>query len=83
MSEPVRSTIQLTDAKGVVRHGGEWLVLWSDPDSLKSAEERARERAHAARRGAHERYLAAALRGIAHRPELRVLFRGAVPGAAP
>ena len=83
MSGPVRSTIQLADAKGIVRHGGEWLVLWSDPDSLKSAEEKARERASAARRGEHERHLAAALRSIAHRPELRVLFRGEVAEASP
>ncbi len=82
MSQPVRSTIQLADAKGVIRHGGEWLVLWSDPESLKSGAERARERAHATRRGEHERYLAAALRGVAHRPQLRVLFRGEVPEAS-
>lgn len=40
MAKPVRSTIQKRDDKGVVRHGGEWLAIWSDPNSLKSATEK-------------------------------------------
>ena len=36
LHEPVRSTIQKRDARGTIRHGGEWLALWSDPDSMKT-----------------------------------------------
>ncbi|MFY2822480.1 cobaltochelatase CobT-related protein [Ruegeria sp. MALMAid1280] len=43
MTEDVRSTIQKRDDKGVVRHGGEWLTIWSDPDSLKSESEKREE----------------------------------------
>src|SRR3954447_23758170 len=76
MNEAVRSTIQLADDKGVVRHGGEWLVLWSDPDSVKTPVELAAARRAAARRAENERFIAAALRGIAGLPELRVRFAG-------
>lgn len=72
----IRSTIQLADDKGIVRHGGEWLVLWSDPDSLKTEAELAAGRRAAARRAEGERVVAAALRGIARKPELRVRFAG-------
>lgn len=72
----IRSTIQLADDKGIVRHGGEWLVLWSDPDSLKTEAELAAGRRAAARRAEGERVIAAALRGIARKPELRVRFAG-------
>ncbi|MFO1070915.1 MAG: cobaltochelatase subunit CobT [Geminicoccaceae bacterium] len=83
MAEAVRSTIQLADDKGVVRHGGEWLVLWCDPDSIKTADERSLDRADAARRAACERYLAATLRSIAGRPELPVTFGGDRVEASP
>lgn len=43
MAEDVRSTIQKRDDQGIVRHGGEWLAIWSDPDSLKSVSERREE----------------------------------------
>ena len=49
VQEKVRSTIQKRDSKGVVRHGAEWLVIWSDPDSIKSRAECDEE--SAARRG--------------------------------
>ena len=48
MSEDVRSTIQKRDEKGVVRHGGEWLAIWSDPGSVLSDAEK-RESAQAER----------------------------------
>jgi cobaltochelatase CobT len=72
----IRSTIQLADDNGIIRHGGEWLVLWSDPDSVKTEAELAAGRRAAKRRAEHERLIAAALRGIARRPELRVRFAG-------
>lgn len=37
--EEIRSTIQLRDEQGRVRHGAEWLALWSDPDSMRSQAE--------------------------------------------
>lgn len=46
MSEDIRSTIQKRDDKGVVRHGGEWLAIWSDPDSVKTDAEKREESAH-------------------------------------
>ena len=49
LSDAVRSTIQKRDAKGAIRHGGEWLALWSDPDSMKTGAELRQE---AAERGA-------------------------------
>jgi cobaltochelatase CobT len=76
MTGRVRSTIQLADDRGVVRHGAEWLYLWSDPDSLKSEAELAAGRRAIERRTEHERLIAAALRGIARLPELRVRFAG-------
>jgi cobaltochelatase CobT len=76
MSEAVRSTIQLADDKGVVRHGGEWLLIWSDPDSLKTEAELGAAHRAMARRAEHERLIAAALRGIARLPELRVRLAG-------
>jgi cobaltochelatase CobT len=69
-----RSTIQKRDAAGVVRHGGEWLVIWSDPDSIKSVEERLAEAHATARQGEHQRHIAAALRSVARRPGLKVSF---------
>ena len=48
-------------------------MIWSDPDSIKSAEERAAE-AHAQ----HQRYIAAALRSVAGRPGLKVSFGSGV-----
>jgi cobaltochelatase CobT len=76
MTKAVRSTIGLADEKGIVRHGGEWLILWSDPDSLRSQAERAANRAAAQRRVELERFIAAALRAIARLPELRIRFAG-------
>ena len=71
---PTRSTIQKRDASGTVRHGGEWLVIWSDPDSIRSAEEREAEAQATTLQGEHQRQIAAALRSVAHRPGLRVSF---------
>jgi cobaltochelatase CobT len=65
VGEKVRSTIQKRDAKGVIRHGAEWLTIWSDPESLRSdAERRARSET--------ERRLAAAARSISRNPALQV-----------
>ena len=74
MSDSVRSTIQKRDAKGAIRHGGEWLALWSDPDSMKT---RAELRQEAAERGAIvgvEHQLAAAARSLSGDPAMQVAF---------
>jgi cobaltochelatase CobT len=74
LSESVRSTIQKRDAKGAIRHGGEWLALWSDPDSMKT---RAELRQEAAARSAAltvEHQLAAAARSLAGDPWMQIAF---------
>lgn len=72
MAEKIRSTIQKRDDKGVIRHGAEWLTLWSDPDSVKTdAEKRSDSDARRARLEA-ERHFAAAARSIARDPALQV-----------
>ncbi len=68
----VRSTIQKRDAKGVIRHGAEWLALWSDPESMKTGAERQRESAGLRARLELEKHLSAAGRSIAADPDLRV-----------
>jgi len=74
MTAAVRSTELRRDAEGVVRHGSEWLALWADPESFRSATARARDLA-AARATAHaERAVAATLRAMARRPALDVAF---------
>jgi cobaltochelatase CobT len=74
LSDSVRSTIQKRDAKGAIRHGGEWLALWSDPDSMKT---RAELRQEATERGAIvavEHQLAAAARSLSGDPAMQVTF---------
>jgi len=74
VTEDVRSTLQKRDTKGQVRHGGEWLAIWSDPDSLKSDAER---REAAALDQVTERIraeLAASARSLAGNPALEVSF---------
>jgi len=65
LAEKIRSTIQKRDAKGVIRHGAEWLAIWADPESLRSAAEK-----RAARET--ERCLAAAARAISGDPALQM-----------
>lgn len=76
MSAEVRSTAQRKDEKGRIRHGGEWLAIWSDPDSLRNDAERrvaaAAERDTLARQAA----LAASIRSIANRTDIDVVFGG-------
>lgn len=80
--EKIRSTILKRDAKGVVRHGAEWLALWSDPHSMRSdAERRAnaaaeRHRLHLATR------LSAAARSLSGRADLDVHIGDTAPAHA-
>jgi cobaltochelatase CobT len=74
VTETVRSTIQKRDAKGVIRHGGEWLALWSDPDSMKSAAELKDEAAERQLVLSIEHQLAAAARALAGNPDLQITF---------
>ena len=74
VNETVRSTIQKRDAKGVIRHGGEWLALWSDPDSMKTAAELKHEAAERKAVLSVEHQLAAAARALAGDPDLQVTF---------
>ena len=81
MNDAVRSTIQKRDAKGVIRHGGEWLALWSDPDSMKSDAELERE---VVERGAAlrlEQKLGAAARAVSGNPDMQISFAGFGAGA--
>ncbi len=72
--ERTRSTIQKRDAKGVIRHGAEWLALWSDPDSMKTRAEKAEESAATRARVAAERSLAAAARSLSGDLNLQIEF---------
>ena len=72
--ETVRSTELRRDSEGVVRHGSEWLLLWADPDSIRSAEARARAMEVARRTARAERAVAAALRAMAGQDGLGVRF---------
>jgi len=77
VSEIVRSTIQKRDAKGVIRHGGEWLALWSDPDSMKSAAELRQDAAERQAVLGIEHRLAAAARALAGDPDMQIAFAAA------
>ena len=70
-SETVRSTIQKRDAHGVIRHGAEWLTLWSDPDSLKTEFERRSAAAVLRERTAIEHRMASAARSLSGNPKLQ------------
>jgi cobaltochelatase CobT len=70
----VRSTELRRDAEGVVRHGSEWLALWADPDSMRSAAARERDLLAARATARAERAVAATLRAMAERPALEVAF---------
>jgi cobaltochelatase CobT len=74
----VRSTIQKRDAKGVIRHGAEWLALWSDPESMKTDGEKQRESAGLRARLELEKHLSAAGRSVAADPDLRVKLDSAL-----
>ena len=74
-ADEIRTRIAKKDAEGTVRHGGEWLAIWSDPDSLKSAAAKQEEaRRNAAIRQA-EVSLAANIRALAGKPDLTILFQ--------
>jgi len=73
----VRSTILKRDAKGVVRHGAEWLALWADPDTMKSAKEREEERQAQKDRATLARQLSAAARSLSGDPFLELDHRAA------
>jgi cobaltochelatase CobT len=77
----VRSTIQKRDAKGVIRHGGEWLTLWSDPDSMKSGAELKREAAERSAALRLEQRLGAAARAVSANPDMQISFAGSGAGA--
>ncbi len=68
MGQPVRSTVGKRDARGVVRHGGEWLTLWADPLSVAAPAERLAARRERGEREARMRAIGATLRAIAHAP---------------
>jgi cobaltochelatase CobT len=68
----VRSTIQKRDAQGVIRHGAEWLALWSDPESMKSNAQALLERAESRARSRLNESLSATARALAADPRLVV-----------
>ena len=67
MADDVRSTIQKRDEKGVVRHGGEWLAIWSDPNSLRSQADKREQSARLQATRSLEASLAATARSMAGR----------------
>lgn len=75
MTDEVRSTAQKRDDKGVVRHGGEWLAIWSDPNSLKTDTEKREEDNHRRALSAVEASLAATVRSMAGH-DVDVVFGG-------
>ena len=80
LNETVRSTIQKRDAKGVIRHGGEWLALWSDPDSMKTVAELKHDAAERAKVLSVEHRLAAAARALSGDPDLQIAFAASGTG---
>ena len=72
LQEKVRSTIQKRDARGVVRHGAEWLVLWADPNSIKSRSELEEESAARREAAKIEHRLAAAARSLSCDPAMQI-----------
>ena len=78
MAETVRSTIQKRDAKGTIRHGGEWLALWSDPDSMKTPAELRRDAAERNAALQVEHRLAAAARSLSGDPDMQISFLATV-----
>ncbi len=68
----VRSTIQKRDAQGVIRHGAEWLALWSDPESMKSNAQTLLERVESRARSRLNDSLGAAARALSADPGLVV-----------
>lgn len=76
MKDAVRSTIQKRDARGVIRHGAEWLTLWSDPDSMKSGAELKREAAEHGTARRLEQRLAATARAVSANPDMQISFEG-------
>ena len=74
MAEEVRSTLQKRDTRGQVRHGGEWLAIWADPDSLKSDADRRAETAARGRAEALRARILASARSLAGDPDLEISF---------
>jgi cobaltochelatase CobT len=74
VNDAVRSTIQKRDARGVIRHGGEWLTLWSDPDSMKSDAELKREASEHGAALRLEQRLGAAARAVSANPNMQISF---------
>ena len=71
-----KSTMQKRDAKGEIRHGGEWLALWSDPKSMQSAAERRQTAAAEQALDGTRLAIAATLRSLAQQPQLNVRYSG-------
>lgn len=73
-TDTIRTLIQKKDADGSVRHGAEWLQLWSDPHALKSAEEKHALAAMAMQRERSESAIAANMRALSGKSDLDILF---------
>lgn len=80
MSDQVRSTIQKKDDKGIIRHGGEWLAIWSDPESVKTEEEKRVDRERLETVDQYRQQLAASARSLSGHSELEVKFGNTPPG---
>ena len=83
MPDPIRSTLQKRDAQGRIRHGGEWLALWSDPDSLKSAAEKRSDRAESKQRDEMQMRIHASARSLSGDPDFALETPAAGDRSAP
>ena len=83
ISHPIRSTLQKRDAQGRIRHGGEWLALWSDPDSLKSAAEMRSDRAESKQRDEMQMRIQASARSPSGDPDFALEMPAAGVRSAP
>lgn len=91
LANTVRSTIQKRDESGRIRHGGEWLAIWSDPESLKSDAERRADSAERKQADFLRARILASARSLSGDPELELTLldgKGAsvgiqAPGTAP
>ncbi|MDR3475265.1 MAG: cobaltochelatase subunit CobT [Devosia sp.] len=70
--EAVRSTTLKRDEKGQIRHGAEWLALWSDPDSMRSRAELSEKRSSERHQLELASQLSAAARSLAARNDIDV-----------
>lgn len=74
MSNEIRSTIQKRDDKGDIRHGGEWLSIWSDPESVKTKTEKKEDQKRELQLDVLKTQISASVRSLSGKDHLDILF---------